>query len=202
MRIFQLSLGIAAMAASIATPSSAAAQRNSRRSALRPRGTESSTVPVSPVSPVSPASPAGDYSLAVVSALLPSVTLGGTSDVVTLVIENRGTASAPASVISVAPRNYLSLARQSSIPELAPGQRATVQLPVVIGPDGTPCISITINTPPIADPAVARFLAASMPDPMIDSGGALDWEKTNSWDYFSPFGEIGFSGDLGAQGDL
>jgi hypothetical protein len=83
---------------------------------------------------------------------------------VTIVIENKGTVTAPVSLISVAPRNHLTLARRSAIPALAPGQRTTVELPVETGPDGTQCLSITLTTAPATDPATARFLASAIPD--------------------------------------
>ncbi len=79
-------------------------------------------------------------------------------------IENRGTAPAPVSFISVAPKNQLAAARHSTIPALAPGERATVQLPVDTGPDGTQCISITISPAPARDPATAQTLASAAPN--------------------------------------
>ncbi|HSU96353.1 MAG TPA: hypothetical protein VLI40_03940 [Gemmatimonadaceae bacterium] len=105
---------------------------------------------------------------------MPSETAHAASDVVTLVIENRGTIEAPVSMVSVAPRNHLSLARQTAIPALAPGQRTTIQLPVVTAADGTECVSITISPAPVADPATARFLAAAIPDPDIRLGSFGD----------------------------
>jgi len=162
MRTLGLSLGATALAASLsvslAVPSLANAQRNGHRSLRRsavPSAASSATHPCS--------SDCGSYSLAVVSALLPVETPGSTSDVATLVIENRGTASAPASLISVAPQNHLAAARRSTIPALAPGERATVRLPVETGPDGTRCISITISPAPANDPATAQFLASAIP---------------------------------------
>ncbi len=171
MRTFGSQLGIVAVVASLAAPSVVAGQR------------------------------ADDYSLAVVSALLPAPTAGETSDVVTLVIENRGTAPAPASVVSVAPRNHLSLARRSTIPLLVPGQRTTVQLPVEIGPDGTPCISITITAIPTVDPAIARFLAAVIPDPQIGTSSWGDVASIDSWAGFSPLGDINRSEYFGGLSD-
>ncbi len=89
---------------------------------------------------------------------------------VTLVIENQGTAPAPVSFISVAPRNHLAAARHSTIPALAPGERATVQLPVVSGPDGTQCVSITISPAPARDPATAQVLASATRDQPATTG--------------------------------
>lgn len=162
MRTFGLSLGAAAIAATLATPSLAAAQRNSRRSSGRlvtPSAASSSMQPCS--------GSCGDYSLAVVSALLPAKEAASASStaMVTLVIENRGAAPAPASFISVAPRNRLAAARHSTIPPLAPGERFTVQLPVENGPEGTRCVSITISPAPVQDPATAQFLASSAANP-------------------------------------
>lgn len=209
MRTFRLSLAAAAMAASLAAPSLVSAQRNSRRSSsratiARPDASGSATSPTSATSLADQhcASDCGDYSLAVVSAVLPSETAGGTSDVVTLVIENRGTVEAPLSLISVAPRNHMTLARQSSIPALHPGERTTVQLPVEIAADGTPCIAITITSAPVPAPAVARFLAAAIPDPNVEIAASRDWGMTSSWGYSSPFGDVGFFGDFDAMGDL
>lgn len=158
MRTLGLSLGAVALATSLAVPSLAHAQRNGHRSLRRsaiPGAARSATHPCS--------ADCGAYSLAVVSALLPVETPGSTSDVATLVIENRGTAPAPVSLISVAPQNHLAAARRSTIPALAPGERATVQLPVETGPNGTRCISITISPAPANDPATAQFLASAIP---------------------------------------
>jgi hypothetical protein len=67
-------------------------------------------------------------------------------------------------MISVAPRNHLSLAHMTIVPALAPGERTTIQLPVSMGPDGAECISITITPSPAPAPAAARFLASAVPD--------------------------------------
>lgn len=175
MRTF-LTLGAALAAASLVVPSQLPAQRNVRRSAPVVRAPEHSATPrrAAPGSVGSSATHCpdgcGDYSLAIVSAVMPSETSAPASNVVTLVIENRGTVAAPISMVSVAPRNHLSLARQSAIPALAPGQRTTIELPVANAPDGNECVSITISPAPVADPATARFLAAVIPDPQVGSG--------------------------------
>lgn len=159
MRTFGLSVGAVALAASLAAPSLANAQRNGHRSLRRaavPSAARSTAARCS--------SDCGSYSLAVVSALLQVETPGSTSDMVTLVIENRGTTPAPVSLVSVAPQNHLAAARRSTIPALAPGERATVQLPVETGPDGTQCISITMAPAPAANPGTARFLASAIPE--------------------------------------
>mgnify|MGYP001554107789 FL=1 len=157
MRTLGLSVGAAALIASLAAPSLASAQRNSRRSMHR------AIAPSATSSAVSPCRiDCGDYSLSVVSALLPVEDSGSTSpQVVTLVIENRGTATAPVSLVSVARQNQLAAAHHSTIPALAPGERATVQLPVETGPDGTQCISITIMPAPERDPATRQRLASA-----------------------------------------
>ena len=165
MRTFGLGLRAPAFSATVAAlaaaallaPSLASAQRNSRRAA-RPAATSEATNTASQPC----GSDCGNYSLSVVSALLPSETAGATgSDFVTLVIENRGTAPSPASLVSVAPKTRLASSRMSAIPPLAPGERVTVQLPVEIGPDGTQCVSITIRPAPAQDPARVQVLASA-----------------------------------------
>jgi hypothetical protein len=183
MRTFGLALGVT-VAASFLAPSQLLAQRNVRRSTSAVRVPEqpapahpSATTRSSTSSARHCISDCGDYSLAIVSAVMPSETAhtaSAASDVVTLVIENRGTIDAPVSMVSVAPRNHLSLARQTAIPALAPGQRTTIQLPVATADDGTQCVSITITPSPVADPATARFLAAAIPDPDIRLGSFGD----------------------------
>lgn len=208
MRTFRLPLGIVAIAASFAVSSLAIGQRNVRRTAPRIRAftgvpSAASPAPAHAVESNGRRCTVGcdDYSLAVVSAVLPSGTPGASSDIVTLVIENRGTGTAPASVISVAPRNRLSLARRSTIPTLAPGARATVQLPVEIGPDGTPCISITISPAPVEDPATARFLASAIPDPWLGFEDPGDWASYDNWTGFPLVTDAALLERLGELGD-
>ena len=157
MRSFQPSLRVLALCAAVTVPLPAGAQRHVR-------------APARTIAADYKAASAGDYSLAIVSAVLPALTPDVTSDMATLVIENRGTVTSPASLVSVAPRDHLSLARQSSIAPLAPGQRATIRVPVRIGQDGTECISITITDAPVpvqpTYPASTRFLAAA-PGPFL-----------------------------------
>lgn len=163
MRTFGPSLAAIALGVALVSPSMAFAQRNSRRSA---RGT---VVPRLAEAAANPCSEhCGDYSLSIVSALLPSESPESSgAEFVTVVIENRGTAPAPVSFISVAPKNQLAAARHSTIPALAPGERATVRLPVETGPDGTQCISITISPAPLRDPATAHALASATPNPGV-----------------------------------
>jgi hypothetical protein len=202
MRTFRFSPAIVLAAASLAVPATATAQRHARSSA-RERSAPAATAPAGA------SAQSGDYTLAVVSALLPTETPGTASAVVTLVIENRGTASAPVSVISVAPRNHLSLVSRSTIRQLAPGQRTTVELPVQNGPDGTECISITITPAPLADPGTAHFLASAvipdwMPDLSLDSPDWADLTDPSAaqgfrnWTDFSPLGVFGRFGGFGA----
>ncbi|MDQ2889090.1 MAG: hypothetical protein M3R65_00870 [Gemmatimonadota bacterium] len=191
--------GMAFMAAALLAPSASFGQRNSRRS--------SHPAPASPASPRSTAQQAnssrqqcsddcGEYSLAVVSAVLPTDATGD-ADYVTVVIENRGTAVAPASVVSVAPKNRLSLARHSAIRSLAPGERTTVQLPVVIGDDGTPCISITINTAPVPAAPDGRFLAVAPASAGTDLPTAIQWAGVDDWAFMAPTSEPGAATDRG-----
>lgn len=93
-----------------------------------------------------------DYSVNVVNALFPyndGVTVG--PPLVTLVVQNSGSARSPGSIIAVAPRNHLSMVSRLTIPSLAPGEKAVVQVPVEMGSDGAPCIAITIS-PDIVSP--------------------------------------------------
>ena len=160
MRTFGPSLAAIAIGVALVSPPMASAQRNNRRSSHSTAAPRATSAPANPCS-----ADCGDYSLAIVSALLPAESSGSESaQVVTLVIENRGTAPAPVSFISVAPKNQLAAARHSTIPALAPGERATVQLPVENGPDGTQCISITISPAPARDPATVQALASATPN--------------------------------------
>lgn len=170
MRTFVSSFGIAALAASIVVPSSLSAQRNVRRASAR-AATSGDAAPVAPAASRCSAN-CGNYALTVVSAVLPSETAGTSSDVVTMVIENRGAVVAPVATIAVAPRNHLTLASRTTIPSLAPGERTTVELPVSMGPDGTECISITITPSPVAPASAARFLASAAPDPSMQTSGS------------------------------
>lgn len=154
------SLAAIALGVALVSPSVLSAQRNSRRSARGIAAPRAASAPANRCS-----EDCDDYSLAIVSALLPIEPSGSAgTEVVTVVIENRGAAPAPVSFISVAPRTHLAAARHTIIPALAPGERATVQLPVATGPDGTQCISITISPAPARDPVAAQALASVAPD--------------------------------------
>ena len=198
MRTFVSSLGIVAIAASIVLPPSLSAQRNARRSApSAATRDERTSANVTPAANHCKAN-CGEYSLAVVSAVLPSETEGTSSDVVTLVIENRGGLSAPAAMISVAPRNHLTLARRTTIPALAPGERTTVELPVSMAPDGTQCISITITPSPVPSPSAARFLASAIPDSHVQTSDYRDVEGMDSYGDVSWFADFVRYGRFGA----
>jgi hypothetical protein len=199
MRSFVSSLGIVTIAASIVVPSSLSAQRNVRRSAPR-AATSDEAGSVTPAASHCRAN-CGAYSLAVVSAVLPSETEDASSDVVTLVIENRGGLSAPVATISVAPRNHLTLARRTTIPALAPGERTTVELPVSMGPDGTQCISITITPSPVSSPSTARFLASAISDPQIQTSGYNSWEGDGSFGEVADFADFMQFGRFGEGSD-
>lgn len=113
----------------------------------------------------------------VVSALFPyddGRTVG--PQLLTLVLENSGTARSAGSVVVVAPRQHLSLVSQQIVPSLAPGERTVVQIPLQVGPDGAPCIAITINQgiSPTLDQSIRYASAASAngaPRPAVGGGG-------------------------------
>ena len=167
MRTFP-SVALAFIAATLIAPS-AGAQRHSRRVSRSGQLSPSATTRPANSATVGCADDCDDYSLSIISAVLPADAPSSGPEYVTVVIENQGKVASPASMVMVAPKNHLSLVRQSGIRSLAPGERATVQLPVEIGPDGTPCVSITIRSAPIAPPAHAAFLAAaqSVPQPSV-----------------------------------
>ena len=188
------SIGLAFVAATIIAPS-AGAQRHSRRtSRAHPAPPSASTRSASSTNSGC-TEDCDDFSLSVVSAVLPSEAPGSGQEYVTVVIENRGSVASPASVVMVAPKNHLSLARQSAIRSLAPGERATVQLPLEIGPDGSPCVAITIRSAPIAPVANPAFLAAAPPSTPTPSTPAMlpdatQWAGAEHWGFVSPFDQL------------
>lgn len=190
MRSFRPSLRVLALCAAVTVPLPAGAQRHVRRPA--PNAIHQSRATATDYK----AANIGDYSLTIVSAVLPALTPDATSDMATLVIENRGTMTSPASLVSVAPRDHLGLARQSSIAPLAPGQRATIRVPVRIGQDGTECISITITDAPVpiqpAEPAAARFLATATPAPFLVPESMLAMAGLADADWFGSFMPTGY----------
>lgn len=88
-----------------------------------------------------------DYSsVNVVRALFPyddGTTTG--PPILTLIVRNSGSARSRGSVVAVAPRNHLSMVSRMVVPSLAPGEMSVVQVPLEMGPDGAPCIAITIT---------------------------------------------------------
>lgn len=160
---------VSAIAATILSASPAAAQRHARHQRLA--ATEQSTPATSAVrAPTAPSAPCDngdcaddfdDYTLSVVTALFPYDGATTGTQFMTLVIENRGTARAPSSVVAVAPRNHATLAKRVSFASLAPGARTTIQVPVEMGPDGVPCVTISIipGVAPSVDQATRYALA-------------------------------------------
>lgn len=103
-----------------------------------------------------------DYELAVVAALFPyddGVTHGPA--VLTLVIENRGTTAAPLSMLNVAPLMRNVAVHHSAIAALEPGERAVVEVPIEMGPDGAPCIAITVGPSLVPTPTQSLFYASA-----------------------------------------
>lgn len=158
MRTFRLLVPIALAVASILISSPAAAQRHGRRSEARTRShveavstaaadtlaceSEDCETVDQAVQP----DQSDDYTLSVVSALFPyndGRTMG--PPLLTLVVQNSGSVRSPGSTIAVSPRNHLSLVSRLTIPPLAPGEKSVVQIPLEMGPDGAPCIAITIS---------------------------------------------------------
>jgi hypothetical protein len=167
MRSLGLSVGIVSLSTLLLVPCTASAQR-AKPARHQARPTEVGAVPSAATAGQHCTANCGDYSLVVVSAVLPFAGSSAGTPTVTMVIENRGTVSAPLSLVSVAPRNHVTLAHQSIIPALAPGEQATIELPVQTTDDGAECISITISPAPIPNPETT-FLAAVVPE-FDDSG--------------------------------
>lgn len=198
MSTFVSSLGSLALAASIVAAPTLAAQRHARRSpvqSLANNGASEATA-----TPHCGAN-CNSYALAVVSAVLPSDTQSAASDVVTLVIQNRGGISAPPSLISVAPRNHLSLAHATVVPALAPGERTTIELPVSMSPDGTQCISITITPSPAPPPVAARFLASAIPNQPMQTSGYVGTRAESGFGEFTDFTDFVEYGRFGDGAD-
>ena len=193
MRTLSL-VGLALAAATVTAPS-AGAQRHSRRASRAHSAPPGASARAVTAARSECSTDCDDYSLSVVSAVLPSEAAGTEAESITLVIENRGRSASPASVVLVAPKNHLSLVRQSGIRSLAPGERATVELPVEFGPDGTPCVSITIRSAPVAPAPNPRFLAAGAPSPPVPSPervlpGERMWAGAEQWGFVSPFNTV------------
>lgn len=103
-----------------------------------------------------------DFDLAVVAALFPfddGLTHGPA--VLTLVIENRGTTAAPLATLNVAPLLRNVAAHRSAIAALQPGERAVVEVPIEMGPDGAPCIAVTVAPSLVPAPGQSFFYAST-----------------------------------------
>ncbi|MGI8509062.1 MAG: hypothetical protein ACR2MQ_07030 [Gemmatimonadaceae bacterium] len=162
MRTFRLLVPfpLALAVASIVISSPAAAQRHGRRSEARTRShVETVSTPAADtlacdvkdceadqLDQPDQMGQSDDYTLSVVSALFPYDD-GRTSGppLLTLVVQNSGSARSPGSTIAVSPRSHLSLVSRLTIPPLAPGEKSVIQIPLEMGPDGAPCIAITIS---------------------------------------------------------
>ncbi len=176
---------LAAVAASAFVTSPAAAQRHGRRADMRARvhgaAVTSANAAVEPADEpadttvITDSTACGqqncdeDFNVSVVSALFPyddGRTVG--PPLLTLVLQNKGTTRSPGSVVAVAPRNHLSLVSRLTVPPLEPGEKSVVQIPLQMGPDGAPCIAITINPSnvPTAEESI-RFASAA---PLINGG--------------------------------
>lgn len=159
MRTFRLLAPLALAVASIVISSPAAAQRHGRRSEARTRSSHVEAVSTATADTLAcdaedcetvdqpdQVDQSDDYTLSVVSALFPyndGRTMG--PPLLTLVVQNSGSVRSPGSTIAVSPRNHLSLVSRLTIPPLAPGEKSVVQIPLEMGPDGAPCIAITIS---------------------------------------------------------
>lgn len=198
MSTFVSSLRTLAIAASIVVTPALSAQRHSPRTSAQSLATNGAS---EATATAHCSANCNTYSLAVVSAVLPSETQSAASDVVTLVIQNRGGISAPPSMISVAPRNHLSLAHMTVVPALAPGERTTIELPVSTAPDGTQCISITITPSPVPPPAAARFLASAIPDPNVQTSAYAGMRAAGGFGNFADFTDFADFVQYGRFGD-
>lgn len=103
-----------------------------------------------------------DYELAVVATLFPfddGLTHGPA--VLTLVIENRGTTAAPLAMLNVAPLMRNVAAHHTAVAALEPGERTVVEVPIEMGPDGMPCIAITVAPSLTPTPTQSLFYAST-----------------------------------------
>jgi hypothetical protein len=104
-----------------------------------------------------------DYSLAIVAALFPydDGVIRTEDPVLTLVVENRGSAPAPAFSVDVTQRTRLASFSRSPVAMLAPGERAVVQIPLEMTANGAPCVAVTLDVTRQGPPA--QFYAAATP---------------------------------------
>jgi len=108
----------------------------------------------------------GDFQLAIVAALYPydDGTVRGPG-VLTLVIENRGRAPAPLSMLEVAPVTRFAsfgAARRAPVDALMPGERTVVEIPLQLDANGAaPCISISVSPSIVPTPLEAQRYASA-----------------------------------------
>lgn len=110
----------------------------------------------------------GNYQLAIVAALYPydDGSIRGPS-VLTLVIENRGSAPAPLAALEVAPVAHFAnaafiSARRAPVAALLPGERTVVEIPLTLDANGgAPCLAISVSPSIVPTPAQAQFYAAA-----------------------------------------
>lgn len=114
-----------------------------------------------------------DFHLAIVAALYPyddGVVRG--PSVLTLVIENRGTAPAPIATLAVTPVAHFANAsfavpRNAQVDALQPGERAVVQIPLVLDANGgAPCLAFTVS--PSIVPTTQRQVYAAAGAPAVE----------------------------------
>ncbi|HEV2644225.1 MAG TPA: hypothetical protein VGT98_16045 [Candidatus Elarobacter sp.] len=133
---------LAALIVSAVLASPLLAQRHGRRHARRAAHHTSAAMRAARMT-----AHASDYSLEIVAALFPyddGVTRG--EPVLTLVVENRGTAPAPVFSVDVTQRTRFASFSRSPMSALAPGERAVVQIPLEMTPFGAPCVAVTLDT--------------------------------------------------------
>lgn len=107
----------------------------------------------------------GDFQLAIVAALYPydDGSIRGPS-VLTLVIENRGSAPAPLATLDVAPLARFAVARRAPVAALMPGERTVVEIPLTLDPNGgAPCLSITVSPSIVPTAAQTQVYASGSP---------------------------------------
>lgn len=114
----------------------------------------------------------GDYQLAIVAALYPydDGSIRGPS-VLTLVIENRGSAPAPLAALEVKPVAHFAnaafiTARRAPVASLLPGERTVVEIPLTLDANGgAPCLAISVAPSIVPTPAQTQLYAAAPPAP-------------------------------------
>lgn len=141
--------------------------------AAAPLAAQSSSAELTPTARLIPArctdsACGGNYQLAIVAALYPydDGSIRGPS-VLTLVIENRGSAPAPLAALEVAPVAHFAnaafiTARRAPVAALLPGERTVVEIPLTLDANGgAPCLSISVSPSIVPTPAQTQFYAAA-----------------------------------------